>query len=247
MSRWLKEAALARIEPGDAPAEPGAPPWRAAVAAAAPVLAVSAKHAARVRFVVSDHFMRYLALPWDRGLRNEAELAAYLRHHFESVYGPRAADWRFAVDREGEETTRIAVAVDRALLEALGEAAAGAALSLEAIEPFAVSVFNRLRRALPEPGCFLVVREPGRLTSLLVDKSGAPRRVASQRGTGATRRELAELLAAEAVEAGMARDSAFAVCVADWERGARLPVLAWRAELCEVLSQSAAPAQGAHA
>lgn len=241
MLRWLNEAALVRIEPperGGDPAPAGAGhgvlPWQAALAAAAPSLAAATGRSAWVRFIVSDHFVRYLVLPWDAALRSAAERAAYLRHHFESVYGPRTADWSFAPDGGGEGATRVAAAMDRALVDALGDAAARASLALASIEPLAVSAFNRLRRSLPAPGCFFVVRESGRLTSLLV-QDGAPRRVASQRSVGAPQAALAGLLAAEAVESGIAPEADLAVCVAEWPHEAPAPVLARRTALRELL------------
>lgn len=238
MLRWLKEAALVRIEPAPAQAERGAPAWDAALAAAVPALEQAAARSAGVRFIVSDHFVRYLALDWDASLGNETERAAYLRHHFEAVYGPRAADWRFAFDREGGagDATRIAAALDRALVEALGEAAARAGLALAAIEPFAVATFNRLRRALPAPECFLAVAEPGRLSCLLV-REGAPRRIASQRSAGAPQRMLVELLAAEAIEAGIAGEAGVAVCLADWDPAAPGPVLKRQDDLHMLLGE----------
>lgn len=224
MLRWLKEAALARIEPAEGRTEPAAPLWRGALDAAAGALAEAAGRTSSVRFVVSDHFARYLVPAWDPSLRSEAERAAYLRHHFESVYGPRAGDWSFAFDRGGDGAARIAVAMDRALVEALHETAARAGLAVAAIEPLAVAAFNRLRRALPARGCFLVVAEAGRLTSLLVD-DGAPRRAASQRTAAGDARALAGLLAAEALDAGIDRDAHTAVCIAEWGPSATAPVL----------------------
>jgi hypothetical protein len=242
----LKEAAFVRIEPARAGADPvraatdpALAPWRDAVESAQTALAAAAKRTASVRFIVSDHFVRYLALAWDDGLGSEAERGAYLRHHFEAVYGARAAGWSFTYDREGEGAARIAVAVDLALVEALGEAAARAGLAVAVIEPLAVAAFNRLRRALAAPDCFFVVREPGRLTSLLVER-GAPRRAASQRSAQAGARALAGLLAAEAIDAGIAHDAPLAVCVAEWAANAAAPVLTRAADLREL----AASAQG---
>jgi hypothetical protein len=244
----LKEAALVRIEPAEAgadparaAADPAVPAWRDAVASAHAALAEARKRTASVRFVVSDHFVRYLVLAWDSSLASEAERNAYLRHHFESVYGPRAADWNFTFDRDGEGPSRVAVAMDRGLVDALCGAAAGAGLGLAAVEPLAVAAFNRLRGQLAAPACFFVVREPGRLTSLLVDQ-GAPRSAASQRTADAGARALAGLLAAEAIDAGIAHNAPMAVCVAEWAVGAAAPAPTRTAELRDLVAASAAQA-----
>jgi len=241
--RWLNEAALARIEPADGRADPAVPPWRGAVDVVGARLAAAAHRTSSVRFVVSDHFARYLVLAWDAGLSSEAERAAYLRHHFESVYGPRAADWRFAFDREATGDSRIAVAIDRPLIEALYESAGRAGLAVAAIEPLAVAAFNRLRSALPAPACFLVMAENGRLTSLLVE-GGAPRRVASQRTAAGDARALGGLLAAEMIDAGIARDARMVVCLAEWGALAPAPLVT-RTSSLDALMGAPAPLQAA--
>jgi hypothetical protein len=173
-----------------------------------------------VNYVLSDGVGRYLARPWEPGLRAAAEREAYLRHHFEAVFGPRAAGWTIVLDSESDDATRVAAAVDPALLVSLRAAAARARLAVASVQPLAVAAFNRLRRLLRGAGYFLAVRERGRLAVLLVAQ-GAVRRVASRRSGGDPARELATLLAVEALDAGIARDSALPVYVADWE-GAEL-------------------------
>lgn len=242
MLRWLREAPLLRLEPAASPAPAGVPAWHGAVDALAPALEALAPRAARVRFAVSDHFVRYLTLPWALELRGEDERAAYLKHHFETVYGPRASDWRMVLERDGAGATRIAAAMDAALTDALREAAIRAGLQLASIEPLAVAAFNRLRRDLPRPGCFFVFAEPGRLTALLA-AGGAPLRAASVRCVGApAESELPGLLAAEAVDAGIGRDAAIAVVRASWGRGDAAPAVRRTGTLAELLD-APAPAE----
>lgn len=237
MLRWLKEAALARIEPAGGRADPAAPHWRGGVDAVGALLAVAARRTASVRFVVSDHFARHLSLAWDAGLQGEAERTAYVRHHFESVYGPRAAEWSFAYDREGADGSCNAVAMDRALIASLHESAGRLGLAVAAIEPLVVAAFNRLRPELPAQPCFVVVAENARLTSLRVE-DGAPRRIASQRTAAGDSRALAGLLAAEAIDAGIARDSQTAVCIVEWGAAAPSPSVTRTSTLAELLDDS---------
>ena len=239
MLRWLSAPALLRIEAPAAQAAQGVPAWGAGVAAAAALLPDLALRSARARFVVSDHLVRYLVLPWDASLGARAERERYLRHHFESVYGPRAAHWHFAVDRDGGESTRVAAAIDGGLAEALKDAARRNGMRVESVEPLAVAAYNRLLRGTPaDADCFFVMREPGRLTALFV-RGGAVQRVASQRcAPAAGRGELAALLAAEAVDAGLARDAAAAVYCASWPGAA--PELAGLHTLAELLAPGVA-------
>jgi hypothetical protein len=238
----LNEAALVRIEPALAAASnraSDAPAWSGALAAAEAALAEAGRRTASVRFAVSDHYARYLTLAWDADLASPAEREAYLRHHFESVYGARAADWRFAFDRDADGPTRIAVAMDGALVAALGEAAARYRLAVAAIEPLSVAAFNRLRGALAGPNCFFVLREAGRLTALLIERQ-APRRAASQRAAAGDPSALAGLLAAEAIDAGLAPDAPHEVCVAEWPADAAVPALVRSAALRDLLAPAAA-------
>jgi hypothetical protein len=192
VSPWWKPA-TARLEP--------APDWRGALAALEARFAARAPR--RLRVVLSNHYARFLMLPWDETLARPAERRAYLEHHFSQVYGGRVAEWSFAVDRFGRGAQRLAAAVDRALVDALRQLAAKRRFALAGAQPLLIDAFNRERRAAQETVFFFAVLEPGRATLLLV-RDGAPERVASRRCTDASA-ELERMVAAETTAAGLER------------------------------------------
>lgn len=204
MSPWWTRPARAHIEPGrarlgpeaQAAAEPG---WRGALGALEALLA--ARPCRRLRLVVSNHFVRYLVVPWDRTLVPGPEREAYLRHHFSTVYGERAAQWTFAVERAGG-ASRLAAAMDRELIEAAPAMAARRGSVLAALEPYAISAYNEARRRLGEQVLLFAVLEAERTCALLV--SGATvLRVANRRAAD-PRAELARVAALEAAALGAA-------------------------------------------
>lgn len=191
MSPWWKRQ-TALLEP--------APDWQGALSLLEARLAE--RPARRLRLVLSNHFARFLAIPWDGTLTRAAERHAYVQHHFSEVYGARAAEWSFAVDRFGAGAVRLAAAIDRALLEAIRELAQRRRLALAGAQPLLVDAFNRSRRALKEPVFFFAVLEPGRAALLLV-RNGVPERVASRR-CGDAAAELERMVAAESAAAALA-------------------------------------------
>lgn len=190
MSPWWKPA-TARLDP--------APGWEGALAALEARL--GERPVRRLRFVLSNHFTRFLMLPWDDSLARAAERRAYLQHHFTQVYGPRAAEWSFSIDRFARGALRLAAAVDRALLEALRALAARRRFALAGAQPLLTDAYERERRAASESAFFFAVLEPGRATLLFV-RNGAAERVASRRcNDGAA--ELERMVAAESAAAGL--------------------------------------------
>lgn len=233
MLRWLNEAATVRVEPVGA----GAPDWRAALPGVQAALAAAAARAPGVRFVVSGHFVRYLALPWDAGISGARESEAFLRHQFDAVYGARAADWALACDGEGQ--VRVGAAIDRALVDELSTAASQARLSLLGIEPLGVAAFNRLRHKFDAGDRAFVVLEPGRQT-LLVARDGAIAHAAGRRGDGDA--ALAMMLAGEALDAGITGQPGLELHCVAWPAADAEPSVLRSAKLAQWLPGSEAVA-----
>jgi hypothetical protein len=186
---WKPQTAL--LEP--------APDWRGGLAALEARLA--ARPARRLRVVLSNHFARFLALPWDATLNRAAERQAYAQHHFSQVYGTRAAEWCFAIDRLGQGPVRLAAAIDAALLQSVRELARKRRFALAGAQPLLIDAFNRARRTLKHGVFFFAVLEPGRAALLLV-RNGAAERVASRRCDDGEQ-ELERMVAAESAAAGL--------------------------------------------
>jgi len=142
----------------------GAEPWQGAAAALE-----SAAKALRVRpldvtVVLSNHFVRYAALPWSDALDSAEEDLAYAQHGFTRIYGERAKGWTLRVAEAPAGAPRLASAVDSALIEALrGCFPKGAKARLVSLQPYLMSAVNCWRGEIPAQGAWLVVVEPERV------------------------------------------------------------------------------------
>jgi len=119
--------------------------------------------AARLEVVLSNHLTRYALLPWSAALKSDEEWLAYARHVFGTVYGPEVSSWRIRICDGGRGKTRVACAVDAALVEALARVE-----RIVSIQPHLMAAFNARRSEFEaDPGWF-VLHEPGRLALGLV-------------------------------------------------------------------------------
>jgi hypothetical protein len=118
--------------------------------------------AADADLVLSNHFVRYLLIPWEPGLVTQKEELAYARARFLKVFGDTAKHWALKLSRPKPDATGVACAVERTLLEALTTAIANSALRLRSIEPSLMAAFNARSRA-PSGDAWLALAEPGRL------------------------------------------------------------------------------------
>ncbi len=146
MSRLFPE----RLVLGLFPASSGEP-WQDAVARLA-----AADKKRRATLIVSNHFVRYAIVPWSDGLDTPAEEEAYVRHHFARIHGERAKAWALRWSENGD--TRLASAIDRALLDALKQALP----RLASVQPLLMAAINRCRRAIPKTGAWFALVEDER-------------------------------------------------------------------------------------
>jgi hypothetical protein len=138
----------------------GREPWQGAIAALQ-TLEWRARSAATA--VLSNHFVRYLLVPWSDAVRGEAEEGAYLRHHFRKVHGDRANDWVLRSSEAPRGAPRLASAIDAALLDALKATfPKGGKARLVSVQPALMAAFNRHRGAIPASGAWLALAEPDR-------------------------------------------------------------------------------------
>jgi hypothetical protein len=106
--------------------------------------------------VLSNHFVRYALVPWSDALDGEAEEDAYVRHHFARIHGERASGWALRWTDAGP--SRLASAIDKALLEALRQALP----RLVSVQPYLMAAINRCRGAIPKAGAWLALVEADR-------------------------------------------------------------------------------------
>jgi hypothetical protein len=157
----------------------GEPAWRAALQALAQALEEAGASRASATVVLSNHFVRYLVLPWQPELNSARELAELARLRLQAVYGDAAADWTVRCSEGGWGQTSVACAIDSALLEGLQAVLDARHLRLASLQPLLMAAFNDLRRRFGDDAAFAIV-EPGRVCVGLMQQ-GAFDAIASRR------------------------------------------------------------------
>jgi hypothetical protein len=138
----------------------GTEPWDGAIAA---LRGVQWKARCRVTVELSNHFVRYALVPWDRALADPAEEEAYVRHHFGKIHGERARSWVLRWSADAPDAPRLASAIDATLLAAIRQSFPPKGKArLASIQPALMAAANRARRSLPRGGAWLVLAEPER-------------------------------------------------------------------------------------
>lgn len=153
-------------DPGDK--SDGDQPWRPSAALLSALPKVPKK--CKLHFVLSNHFVRYVLLPWDSIVGCNGDTQNLARAQFQLAFGEAAASWHVIVEEPRFRSTCLAMAVDGQLLAATKEAAAVAGLQVSGIRPYLLTAIRQWRttmhqQAKKNSGWFAVF-EPGRLTLL---------------------------------------------------------------------------------
>ena len=126
--------------------------------------------AADATVILSNHFVRYVLVPWRDALSGADEELAFARHCFAKVYGDAAAGWEVRVSDDKPGAPRVASAVDRQLMEALRSAFAQSAIALRSVQPFLMISFNRWRGEFRRRDAWFVIAERGRYCCAAIEK-----------------------------------------------------------------------------
>jgi len=175
--------------------------WNAPVAALASSLGGMKGEAA---VVLADQFVRYTLLPYNETLKTREQWLALATHRFNTLHGPRAAEWQITVTETAPMGARLACAVDRALVAELMEVFGKANMRLVSVQPFLVVAFNRIRKTVGNGSCWIVVEEPGRLTLALIQR-GMWIAIRGRRADQGWRHVLPEILERESAFLGLAQ------------------------------------------
>jgi len=141
----------------------GAESWKGAAAALGQLAGEMRDANAKVTVVLSNHFARFILVPWSRGLGNAEEETAFVRYCFAKVYGERSKDWDLRLSPAPTGSTRIASAVDSSLVQAVRAAfPAGARAKLVSVQPYLMSAFNRWRKHVKGERAWFLLIEPQR-------------------------------------------------------------------------------------
>ncbi len=141
----------------------GAPPWQGAVATLQKLAEETRDANAQVTVVLSNHFARFILVPWSEGLGNAEEQTAFVRYCFAKVHGERSKDWDLRLSPTPTGSTRIASAVDSSLVQAVRAAfPAAARAKLVSVQPYLMSAFNRWRKDIKGERAWFLLVEPQR-------------------------------------------------------------------------------------
>jgi hypothetical protein len=157
---WRRGAEFRFAQPVDS--EGDGPPWQATVEAFQRFLATPGAGSGTIEVVLSNHFVRYLLVPWSPRIGSADELRNYAAAMFEEIHGEASAGWDVSVSAERGGAPRLAAAVDRALLASLRSAAGPTRLRLASVQPYLMAAYNRVARAHTGKDFVFMLLEAGR-------------------------------------------------------------------------------------
>ena len=193
--RGQRCAAVARqVVPCDSSSD--AMPWRPALQALETALPRFAVGKAAATVILSNHFLRYVLVPWNANLSEAAEEMAFVRHCFTKVYGATAQHWALRLSSESRGSLRLASAIDTVLLDELSAVFDKAGVAVKSIQPHLMSVFNGVRDRLRGRSAWFALLEPGHLCLALLHQ-GRWAQVRSLRVGAGWHEELALILERE--------------------------------------------------
>ncbi len=168
--RWLRGVKAARETSVSCAPQEGEPPWLAPLQALEVLLAESGAHGGAVSVVLSNHFVRYLVLPWQPKVLRAPEVEQLARLRFAHRFGAAAQDWTIRCSDAGYGAAHLACAVDTALITDLHARLAAHGLRLVSLQPLLMAAYNAVRRELATHSALAIVEE-GRVCLGLRERS----------------------------------------------------------------------------
>lgn len=225
-SRVLSSRAIS-IEVSAGSQENPSEPWRGAVDTLAAALREPRGRVGSVEIVLSDHFVRYLLIPWSERLVSDRERLGFAHLAFQDLYGRVAGAWDLCLDQQPAGQASFACAVDRALASSLRELVARAGGKLTALVPSLADCISRHRSALDAPEFCLAVAEPGRVSLAFYSPAGW-QAVRSRRVDGPLPEMLPTLLKQEMAVGGATERGVLYLCTDGLPGTAPFAVPGWR-------------------
>jgi hypothetical protein len=143
--------------------------WNPALEALREMLDGSDRSRGSATVVLSNHFVRYLVLPWMAQLVTQAEELEFARARYAKVFGEASRQWDILLSPAAPGQSRLTAAVDSGLLASLGAALACCRLHLAAVEPLLAARFNQARRSIGA-NAWLVLAERGWLLTAWISR-----------------------------------------------------------------------------
>lgn len=166
--RGLTRRVMAKTAVDCAHAAGGETSWEAAIRALETELPRLLNGKAVAKVILSNHFMRYVLMPWSETLSDAAEEEAYARHCFRQLYGAPAEHWELRLSPARAGQSQLVSAVDARLLAALREVFERNAVALESVQPLLMAAYNNCHPILHKRSAWFVMVEPGCLCLALL-------------------------------------------------------------------------------
>lgn len=107
--------------------------------------------------ILSNHFVRFLVLPWNEARLSRAEKMALVQHRFDEVYGEASSTWEFRLSEGAFGSPSIACAIPQELMNQLKATFEATPVRLKFVQPYLMTAFNACRKRLdPEPSWFVL-------------------------------------------------------------------------------------------
>lgn len=160
LKRGLKPVQTAKITVFFEPAA-DVPIWNSAVQQLEKVLAEAA--GTEVSVILSNHFLRYAALPPQNEIAAPEEVKSYAEFRMREVYAERVDSWVLSISNWNPIDGAVCAAIPRNLLMQLEHMTSSHGCKIKIIEPYLASVYDRWQTQLKGEKIYLAVIETGRI------------------------------------------------------------------------------------
>jgi len=130
---------------------------------------------AQLQIVISNHWVRYAAVPHMPELSNAAEAEAFARGLLASTYGDALNEWVVCLSSSPPGTARVVCAMPPALLAGLRDLCARTGSKLASIQPQLIAAYNSWRHRIPDGSAWFVTVDDDSLAAARLVAGGVDR------------------------------------------------------------------------
>lgn len=141
----------------------GTESWSAPISTLESILENDPRHSGDVTVILSNHFVRYMLVPWNELFSRNSERLSYVKHLFSETYGSLSSRYELRLSPSAPGQTRIASAVESTLIDRIRETISKAGLQLCSIQPYLMNTFNEHRHVIDKTGGWFITVENGML------------------------------------------------------------------------------------
>lgn len=114
-----------------------------------------------VRFIISNHFARYISIPWQDGVVARQEWIALAEHAFREIFGKMVENWEVRVSLNTFGKPVVSCAIDQALIDNLQLICVENKWQITSIEPFLMTLLPKI--SIENINTWMLIGEPERV------------------------------------------------------------------------------------